>query len=208
MSTEKLASDTAKRIFYARKAKGLTQKDFANDIGISQSSLSEIENGKFPPSLPIILAIAYRYSISEHWLLTGKGEMLSTDDLIAREDQDIFEKCCGGKRFISEDDERVFDKLLAAKKILESQTVYSRALSENIEAFRNAIEQNERIYRLERKVKIEQKFNQDLFDSLLIAFEHYDNERDRRKAMEEALKKISEKRKAILMEESSKKEMA
>lgn len=168
-------------------------KALAKITGISQPALSDVENGKYDFSGKKLTSLLQNTDINIHWLLTGEGEMLSTDDLIVREDQDIFEKCCGGKRFIAEDDARIFNRLLAAKKILESHTVYSKALSENIEAFLSAIEQNERISRLENKVEIEKKFNQDLYDALVTALKHYDNEHDRREAAEEALKKISEK---------------
>ncbi|MFH2011709.1 MAG: S24 family peptidase [Pseudomonadota bacterium] len=52
----------------------LSQRMFAENIGISQSYLSELEQNKKPPSEPILLAIEYRYAIPKDWLLTGEGE--------------------------------------------------------------------------------------------------------------------------------------
>lgn len=64
------------RILSVRICKGLSQLDFSKIIGISRSSLSEIENGKTRPSADLIVGITTGFSdINTDWLLTGKGEM-------------------------------------------------------------------------------------------------------------------------------------
>ena len=63
------------RIKEYRKAKSLTQKDFAEKINIPQSTLSSIENEKWFPSSEIILSLVQNTDINLYWLLTGKGEM-------------------------------------------------------------------------------------------------------------------------------------
>ncbi|ACF13360.1 peptidase S24 and S26 domain protein [Chloroherpeton thalassium ATCC 35110] len=47
----------------------------AFSFGISQSSLSEIENGKFSPGSDIILSLCRYFNIDSNWLLTGTGKM-------------------------------------------------------------------------------------------------------------------------------------
>jgi transcriptional regulator with XRE-family HTH domain len=83
MSRKKTTFDTEKlkkigdRIRGIRNATGLNQPPFAKMIGISQSSISDLENGKYPPSMPILLAIQNQYSVSPDQILTGEGFDLS-----------------------------------------------------------------------------------------------------------------------------------
>ena len=64
------------RIRELRKLLGLTQAEFADNIGLKQSSLSNIErNG---PTEQIIKSICSIYHVNEDWLLTGKGEIFIT----------------------------------------------------------------------------------------------------------------------------------
>ena len=64
------------RVLAIRKLKALNQVEFSRVVGISRSSLSEIESGKTRPSSELMVGIATGYKdISTDWLLTGKGEM-------------------------------------------------------------------------------------------------------------------------------------
>ena len=73
------------RITRVRKHKGMSQKEFSAIIGVSQSYLSEVENGKSKPSLELLSGIVNRFNdINADWLLTGRGEMqnsLPTEEL-------------------------------------------------------------------------------------------------------------------------------
>lgn len=56
----------------------LSQKDFANTLGISESSLSSIFNGRTRPTNNHTQAIHKAYpSININWLLFGEGDMLN-----------------------------------------------------------------------------------------------------------------------------------
>jgi transcriptional regulator with XRE-family HTH domain len=72
------------RIKEIRRAKGLTQVQFANALGIKQSSLSDIESGKTESiDERNIRIICKEFNVSENWLRNGEGEMfLPDDDLI------------------------------------------------------------------------------------------------------------------------------
>jgi transcriptional regulator with XRE-family HTH domain len=73
MSKEKnLGPDNfGSRLQIYRKIKGLTGKELADIIGISQGSLSELENGKREPSGKVFSGIASNTNINIKWLLTG-----------------------------------------------------------------------------------------------------------------------------------------
>ena len=65
----------SQRIVEARKALGFTQKQFADDLKISQSHIGamELHTRKVPER--IIKMIAFTYGVNENWLKTGTGEM-------------------------------------------------------------------------------------------------------------------------------------
>ena len=63
------------RIKAARQEKSLTQKEFAESLGIVQGFLSGIERGKKAPSDTLLIALCHHYRINEEWLFTGIGDM-------------------------------------------------------------------------------------------------------------------------------------
>ena len=63
------------RIREVRKTHGLTTIEFGEKIGVSNSAISLIENGKNRASNQTILMICREFGVSETWLRTGEGEM-------------------------------------------------------------------------------------------------------------------------------------
>ncbi|WP_061222156.1 helix-turn-helix domain-containing protein [Leptospira weilii] len=63
------------RIRVLLKALGVTQKEFADNVGISQGFVSEIINGKNVPSHETLARIAFKYRVNLNWLINGEGEM-------------------------------------------------------------------------------------------------------------------------------------
>lgn len=59
------------RIRIIRKTNRLNQNEFSNLIGISQATLSELEQGKYNPSLETILSIHKVFKTNLSWLLIG-----------------------------------------------------------------------------------------------------------------------------------------
>lgn len=53
---------------------------FADSIGVQQSTLSHVINGRNRPSLDVVMKIHQRYGyINLEWLLYGNGEMMNSD---------------------------------------------------------------------------------------------------------------------------------
>ena len=50
----------------------MTQQEFADRIGISQTYLSDVEHGKFEVGAEIVIRIAREFGRSMEWLLTGE----------------------------------------------------------------------------------------------------------------------------------------
>ena len=66
------------RIRQVRKVLGLKQGEFANKIGLTQTSLSMIELNKVALTEKNIKLICATFAIDEEWLRTGKGEMFGS----------------------------------------------------------------------------------------------------------------------------------
>lgn len=63
------------RIRIYRLSKGAKVGGFAELIGISQGTLSDIENGKTKPSADTISALVRHTDIDARWLVTGEGNI-------------------------------------------------------------------------------------------------------------------------------------
>jgi len=63
------------RIKKLRKLLNLTQKEFAQKIGVIDTLVRKWERGENEPTPKSLRAIAKTYNINLHWLLTGEGEM-------------------------------------------------------------------------------------------------------------------------------------
>lgn len=141
---EKNLKEIGSRIRLIRKTYGLNQAEFSESIGISSNYLSNLETGKFKPSMPILLAIKNRYSIIPKAILTGQEftdigktpylnkikEAVPEYGLQGLEERDWFRK---------------------TYEIIASKTIYSSALISNINAFHHTIQQNNEIKTLQKK---------------------------------------------------------
>lgn len=65
------ATEINRRVKQVRERVGLTQKEFAAQIGVSRSFLSEIEAGKVKPSVETLIGVVTRFQIDPLWLLIG-----------------------------------------------------------------------------------------------------------------------------------------
>lgn len=91
------------RVKQLRQELRLSQTEFAGNLGISQQTLSGVENETRPLTDHTIITICSVYGVSEEWLRTGEGEMFppppeEDDELIeafgflAAEDVDPWKK--------------------------------------------------------------------------------------------------------------------
>ena len=63
------------RLRAVRKALRLNQKCFAEQIGLSQNSLSTIEKNRAPVTEKNVKLVCVTFNVNEQWLRTGCGEM-------------------------------------------------------------------------------------------------------------------------------------
>ena len=65
------------RIRQVRKFKDLTQKKFADSLGMKQNTVATYEMGRTNPSDPAIKSICREFGVNEEWLRSGEGEMFA-----------------------------------------------------------------------------------------------------------------------------------
>jgi len=65
----------SRRIGEVRKTLGLTQKEFADGLKISQTHVSSLESNSRKIQDRFIKMICLTYGVNEKWLKFGKGEM-------------------------------------------------------------------------------------------------------------------------------------
>lgn len=70
--------EIGRRFAYARKARGMTQTDFAKRLGLSRSFVSQVEAGFGVYSERTASEICRVLSISKKWIETGEGDKFDT----------------------------------------------------------------------------------------------------------------------------------
>ena len=80
-----------KRIRELRKALCLSQKEFANKIGLKQNAISYMEKDGSTVTEQNIKTICSQFSVNENWLRTGSGNMLIENEKKQREFFDVFD---------------------------------------------------------------------------------------------------------------------
>lgn len=80
----------SERIFYILEEKGITQKEFSEKTGISQSTISDWKRKKTNPSADKILKICETLNVTPYELLSERNDMVvdKVDYLIALNDQE------------------------------------------------------------------------------------------------------------------------
>jgi transcriptional regulator with XRE-family HTH domain len=68
------------RIKMIRKTNQVNQATFSNQLGISQATLSELEQDKYKPSVDTIMALFTRFGVNIEWLLFGVTDEALVDD--------------------------------------------------------------------------------------------------------------------------------
>lgn len=63
----------AQKLKKARENTGFTQREVANETGITQSVLARYETGKLEPCIEVLGILADFYGVSTDWLLSTNG---------------------------------------------------------------------------------------------------------------------------------------
>lgn len=77
------------RIIHLRKSLEMNQREFSDLVGISQGTLSLLENGKTRLSLETLKRFLDKTKVNPYWLLSGKGDMLEEQEANKSKGQSI-----------------------------------------------------------------------------------------------------------------------
>ena len=66
---------TGERIRLIRKSQGMNQNDFAKEIAVSTTTVSQLETGRYNISRTTRHILCSRFHINSDWLDTGEGDM-------------------------------------------------------------------------------------------------------------------------------------
>jgi len=67
------------RLKKLRKCLNLSIREFSKEISYSHSVYGQVEHGDREPSDRIIQLISSRFNTSKEWIMTGKGDMFSSE---------------------------------------------------------------------------------------------------------------------------------
>ena len=118
-----------KRIEAVRKSLDLSMDKFGSKIGITRSSVNNLEKGANNPAERTIRLICMEFNVNENWLRTGEGQMfneLSREEEIAEYLGDLIagdgEEVDFQKRFIRALSKLSVDEWKLIKKIAKELT--------------------------------------------------------------------------------------
>ncbi|MFX3636668.1 MAG: helix-turn-helix domain-containing protein [Candidatus Pristimantibacillus sp.] len=103
-------STLGERIRGIRKNNQLNQIEFANMIGVSQGTLSELEQDKYKPSVDILIVIQEKFRVGLEWLLIGSAEDTYSINLNEKEN-----KLISGFRKLNNDDQDEIIEIIGIK---------------------------------------------------------------------------------------------
>ena len=145
---DKIICENIKKL---RERTGLTGIKFAENIGISQSYLSELENHISKPNKTLLLAISYIYNTPIEWLLSGEGEMFREPEKNGfgiAENGILYNKV---EKPLDEDLD-ISALLNMTKDVLKSKTDYAASLAANIHSFFRSINLEKRVSAVESEL--------------------------------------------------------
>lgn len=72
-----------KEVYEKLKAQGVfkTQREFVESLKWNQSTLSDVLKSKRPLPMKIAINFCDKYNVTQEWLLSGKGKMMSSDEV-------------------------------------------------------------------------------------------------------------------------------
>lgn len=91
-----------KQFYLLRKDLNLSQEQMGKKLGVTRSSISNMETGRFKITDTMVKLICNEFSVNEKWLRTGIGEMynIPENNLVAKASKLLDEDDPGFKTFL------------------------------------------------------------------------------------------------------------
>jgi transcriptional regulator with XRE-family HTH domain len=90
--TGPLKKAMSERFIILRSKMGLTQEEFSKKLGILRFIISDIENQRQLPTIPVIINLMNTLNISPLWLLKGEGDIFIKDKEPELSQLELFKK--------------------------------------------------------------------------------------------------------------------
>jgi len=144
----------------------ISQAAFSAKLNVGQSTIGRYEKGGRSPDAEFILLLKKHYKVNPNWLITGEGSKFiqnGINETCLRIDQESESENKGkyATENLSQTGEtspgKITELITKTIEILESNTVYSGALSANIDAFHEATRTEKQLRDL--KISVEHRFN-------------------------------------------------
>lgn len=151
---ENMTHTCESRLKFVREQIGnLTQQQIADLVGIPVHKIKSIETNKAKMSVDIALLIEEKFNFSFKWILTGDGPVYRDENPNSeKQTQSVTNAPQKG----GQSQGKITDLITKTIEIFESNTVYSGALSANIDAFHEATRTEKKLQDLQ--VLMESRF--------------------------------------------------
>lgn len=105
MTRENINSRALQAISYLLSSSDLhTKTSMASDLGISPSKFSEILGERMKAGTDVLAGLSSEYNISSQWLLTGEGDMITSENLEENEeDSELILPCSEEFEYVNND---------------------------------------------------------------------------------------------------------
>ena len=140
MSSEIVHMELGERIRLVRQGAGMGQNEFAQSLGITQSSVSKYESGKREPGALLLAGIERVFQIDIKWLITGEGQDAGSD-----KPSGPLEPGTVGQGKLSKQEKELLGKALEVLRARKMEGAFDQALKSSIEALHAAVKNAEGI---------------------------------------------------------------
>ncbi len=135
----------------AVKTNNLSNEKLSKLLGVNKNTINSYRTKKTPPSVAFIQSLSDHFGFNPAWLVTGEGPIY----MEGGDEEESFSPDTGGgetKSFRVEAPKseygtanfKISEMLYKATKVLESDTIYSKALTGSINALYQAIKREEK----------------------------------------------------------------
>lgn len=133
------------------KTNNLSNEKLSKLLGVNKNTINSYRTKKTPPSVAFIQSLSDHFGFNPAWLVTGEGSIYMEG---GGEEESLFPDTGGGevepsrveapKSEYGTADFKISEMLYKATKVLESDTIYSKALAGSINALYQAIKREEK----------------------------------------------------------------
>ena len=141
----------------------ISQHDFGSKYGIGRDTIGRYEVGKTYPGTDFVEKLCIDYNINPTWLILGSGSMHPEDASTAP--QATTTSTSEAKQHAETSTTDIGELLITTHKVLNSKTVYRKALESNIIAFGRGVDAEMKMDEMGTRIEKMEALLQELVDA-------------------------------------------